>query len=222
MLVSATKTFTDAIRAGNIAKAKQQYVIAHPYFEQGEPIMDKFDDLEKSIDLRPDNGTDITTVTGFHRLEKALWGDNSADGMAQIATKLDTDIATLRGNLQQAQFTAADFVHGAAGLLKEVADRNTGEDEDAFSHTDLYDIAGNIAGVEKGFGLLEPAIAAKDSALASDVKQKLATVDSTLAKFKQGNGYPDFTTVGATDRKAIGTAIGDAAQALGKVSNTLT
>lgn len=222
MLVTATKAFTSAVRSGDTAKAKQEYVIAHPYHERVETITDNFGDLDTAIDQRPAAGTDLSTVTGFHRLERALWGDKSVSGLSAIADKLDTDVATLRDGIHKTDISADEFLKGASALMLEVGNRNTSQDEDAFSHTDLYDIAGNVEGAEKGFTLLEPAISARDSALADQIKQKFTAADGLVAKFKQGDTYPDFTTVSAADRQAIGNAIKEAGQSLGQVGSVLT
>jgi iron uptake system component EfeO len=221
-LVTATKAFTDAVRAGDIASAKQQYVIAHPYHERLESVTDNFDELDSAVDQRPAAGTDPAKVTGFHRIEKALWGDNSVSNLSQLADKLDADVATLRSDIQKGKFTADQVLKGASRVLHEVGDRNSSQDEDTFSHTDLYDITGNIEGTEQVFTLLEPAISARDAALAGEIKQKFNAADAAVAKFKQGNVYPDFTSVSGPDRQAIGKTIKDVGDALARASSALT
>ncbi len=218
MLVSTTKVFTDAVRAGNVAAARRQYVIAHPCHERLESALGQFEELDKAIDARPENLKAINMVTGFHRLEKALWKDNSTAGMAAIATKLDTDVATLRDDVHKGEFTANQITAGAADVLTEVGERNAAQDEDAFSHVDLYDIAGNIDGVAKAMTLLGPTISARDPELAGRIQQSLTAAAASVAKFKRGTAYPDFTTVGRADRQAIAKALQDAAAQVHKAA----
>jgi iron uptake system component EfeO len=51
-LVSATKVFTDAVRARDIEKAKENYVKSRVYYERIEPVAESFGDLDPEIDAR--------------------------------------------------------------------------------------------------------------------------------------------------------------------------
>ncbi|HEX4248528.1 MAG TPA: imelysin family protein, partial [Pseudonocardia sp.] len=74
-LVPATKTFTDAVRAGDTAKAKASFAPARIHYEAVEPVAESFGDLDPNIDARINDVKDPTQWTGFHRIEKALWAD---------------------------------------------------------------------------------------------------------------------------------------------------
>ncbi|XNM85297.1 imelysin family protein [Escherichia coli] len=51
-LVTDTKAFTDAIKAGDIEKAKALYAPTRQHDERIEPIAELFSDLDGSIDAR--------------------------------------------------------------------------------------------------------------------------------------------------------------------------
>ncbi|STC89067.1 inactive ferrous ion transporter periplasmic protein EfeO [Escherichia coli] len=75
-LVTDTKAFTDAIKAGDIEKAKALYAPTRQHYERIEPIAELFSDLDGSIDAREDDYEQKSAdpkFTGFHRLEKALF-----------------------------------------------------------------------------------------------------------------------------------------------------
>lgn len=74
-LVTDTKAFTDAIKAGDIEKAKALYAPTRQHYERIEPIAELFSDLDGSIDAREDDYEQKAAdpkFTGFHRLEKAF------------------------------------------------------------------------------------------------------------------------------------------------------
>ena len=79
-LVSGTKAFTDAVKAGDIEKAKALYAPTRQHYERIEPIAELFSDLDGSIDAREDD-YEKSRRSEIHRLPpagKALFGDNSA------------------------------------------------------------------------------------------------------------------------------------------------
>ncbi|MBP8221044.1 MAG: hypothetical protein KAX58_06345, partial [Aeromonadaceae bacterium] len=82
--VVATQAFTDAVKSGDVARAKQLYAPARQHYERIEPVAELFSDLDAAMDAREDDyeqGAQDPAFTGFHRLEKALWADNSTAGM---------------------------------------------------------------------------------------------------------------------------------------------
>src|SRR5690606_19755953 len=51
-LVAGTKAFTDAVKAGDLEKAKPLYAPTRQHYERIEPIAELFSDLDGSIDAR--------------------------------------------------------------------------------------------------------------------------------------------------------------------------
>ncbi len=141
-LVTDTKAFTDAIKAGDIEKAKALYAPTRQHYERIEPIAELFSDLDGSIDAREDDYEQKAAdpkFTGFHRLEKALFGDNTTKGMDQYAEQLYTDVVDLQKRISELAFPPSKVVGGAAGLIEEVAASKISGEEDRYSHTDLWD-----------------------------------------------------------------------------------
>ncbi len=158
-LVKATKAFTDAVKAGDIEKAKSLYAPTRQYYERIEPIAELFSDLDGSIDAREDDYEQKAAdpkFTGFHRLEKALFGDNSTKGMEKYADQLYSDVVELQKRIAELAFPPSKVVGGAAGLIEEVAASKISGEEDRYSHTDLWDFQANIDGAQKIVDLLRP------------------------------------------------------------------
>ncbi|SDO17495.1 iron uptake system component EfeO [Pseudomonas cichorii] len=206
-LVSHTKEFTDAVKKGDIATAKKLYAPTRVYYESVEPIAELFSDLDASIDSRVDDheqGVEAEDFTGFHRLEYALFSQNTTQNQGPIADKLMADVNDLQARVADLTFPPEKVVGGAAALLEEVAATKISGEEDRYSHTDLYDFQGNIDGAKKIVDLFRPQIEKQDKAFATKVDKNFATVDKILAKYKtKEGGFETYDKVKENDRKAL-------------------
>jgi hypothetical protein len=74
---------------------------------------------------------------GFHRIEKALWEEDTAKGMAPVAEQLLADVEELEQKVKNVELQGVQIANGANELLGEVsASKITGEEE-RYSHIDL-------------------------------------------------------------------------------------
>jgi iron uptake system component EfeO len=75
ILVDATTTFTDAVRAGNMDAAKSAYAPSRYHWETIEPIAGLIAEIDGAVDARVDDFADETDPawTGWHRIEYLLW-----------------------------------------------------------------------------------------------------------------------------------------------------
>ncbi len=107
-LVAGTKAFTDAVKAGDVEKARKAlYAPTRQHYERIEPIAELFSDLDGSIDAREDDFEKKAAdpkFTGFHRLEKALFADNSTKGMDKYADQLYHDTVELQKRVSELAF----------------------------------------------------------------------------------------------------------------------
>ena len=217
-LAASTKQFTDAVRAGNMDAAKQAYPLARVHYERIEPVAESFGDLDPSIDARINDVANPADWTGFHRIEKALWQDKTLSGMSPIADKLDADVAPLKSKVAGESFQPAQLANGAGELLNEVSTTKVIGEEERYSHIDLWDFAANVDGARKAFELLKPAVTAKDPALAQQVDARFADVADKLSKYRQGDGYVDYSTVPDDQRRVLANAVNALAEPLSKVA----
>ena len=218
LLTAANKTFTDAVRAGDVAKAKASFAAARYHYETIEPVAESFGDLDPEIDARIDDVDDPAKWTGFHRLEKILWVDNTTDGTTELADKLDADIAKLKALVADETYQPAQLANGATGLLDEVAKSKVTGEEDRYSHTDLSDFAANVAGSYKAFQLLQPVLAAKDPDLAATVDARFKDVQASLDEHKTGEEWAVYTTINDSTRKTLAQQVDALAEPLSQVA----
>jgi iron uptake system component EfeO len=204
--VTATKAFTDAVKKGDINTAKKLYAPARQHYERIEPVAELFSDLDKSMDSREDDyehGAKDPAFVGFHRLEKALWADNSTKGMESYADHLANDTLELQKRLSSLPFPPNKVVGGAASLIEEVAATKISGEEDRYSRTDLWDFQANVDGAQKIVDLFRPLLKTQNQALLSKIDQNLATVHSTLAKYRSAKGFESYEKLTDADRNKL-------------------
>jgi iron uptake system component EfeO len=219
-LIPATRKFTDAVRAGDVAQAQKLYAPARYFYEEIEPVAESFGDLDPEIDARADDVPDDPGKwSGFHRLEKALWEDKSLAGMAPVADKLDADVVKLQGLVATTTYQPAQLANGATELLNEVATSKVTGEEDRYSHTDLSDFEGNVVGARKAYDLLKPALVQIDAGLAASIEPRFDDVLAALKPYQLGDGiYVDYSTVGEDKRRVLIQKVNALAEPLSQVA----
>ena len=223
-LVAKTTEFTAAVKAGNIDKAKSLFAATRYHYERIEPIAELFNELDPAIDAREDDfkqGPKDPAFTGFHRIEYALWVENSTAGVNEIADKLLADVKTLQQEIDLLSFPPNKVVGGAAVLVEEVAGSKISGEEDRYSHTDLSDFQANIEGAQKIVDLFRPLIAEKNQALLDKTDANFKTVNDILAKYKTANGFETYDKLTEADRKTLQAPINALAEDLAQLRGTL-
>jgi iron uptake system component EfeO len=224
-LAADTQKFTDAIKKGDLATAKKLFPTTRLSYESIEPIAELFSDLDASIDSREDdheNGVKADDFTGFHRLEYALFSQNTTKDQAVFADKLLADVKELQSRIADMTFPPEKVVGGAAALMEEVAATKLSGEEDRYSHTDLYDFQGNVDGSKKIVDLFKPQLVQSDKAFVAKVEKNFATVDKILAKYKTKDaGYETYDKVKEQDRKALAGPVNTLAEDLSQMRGKL-
>ncbi|HVV94790.1 MAG TPA: iron uptake system protein EfeO [Hyphomicrobiales bacterium] len=224
-LVSHTRAFTAAVKAGDLAKAKALYAPARVYYESVEPIAELFSDLDGSIDSRADDHEKKEAdpgFTGFHRIEYGLFAKNSTEGLAPFADKLMADVLDLQKRIKGLTVPPDKMVGGAADLIEEVASSKISGEEDRYSHSDLWDFQANIDGAKKIVDLLRPLTKKANPELAARIDQNFATVDKILAKYRAKNGgFETYDKLTPEDRKALQGPVTTLAEDLAKLKGAL-
>ncbi|AGT08091.1 iron uptake system protein EfeO [Paracoccus aminophilus] len=216
-LVENTTAFTDAIKAGDIEKAKALYAPTRLNYERIEPIAELFSDIDVSIDSRADDyelGEKDPKFPGFHRIEYALWEEKSTADLSPVADKLLADIKELASRIDGLAFPPEVVVGGAAVLMEEVAATKISGEEDRYSHTDLWDFRGNFDGAYKIVELTRPLIADKEADFLKKVDENFKTIDVTLDKYKEGDGYVSYDKLTEEDRLVLATGVNTLAEDL--------
>jgi iron uptake system component EfeO len=224
-LLAQTKLFVAALKAGDVQKAKDLFGPTRMPYESIEPVAESFGDLDPEIDARVNDVSNITTWTGFHRIEKILWQQNTTKGAEPYAEKLLADVKTLDTKVQTLSYQPAQLANGAVELLNEVASSKITGEEDRYSHTDLADFQGNLSGSQKAFELLKPALVARgEGKLATTISTRFAAVQNGLDAYKRQTplGFALYSSLTPTDRRALAQKLDSLAEPLSTVAAHVT
>jgi iron uptake system component EfeO len=223
--IAGTRAFCDAVKKGDVAKAKDLYAPSRVGWERIEPVAESFGDLDPRVDAREADLKPGEKWTGWHRLEKALWKTKSAKGEERYCDQLLKDLDELKTRVNAARLdppiTPASMANGAKELLDEVATGKVTGEEEAFSHTDLVDFKANVDGAKTVFELLKPVVQEKDPALAKELDDNFVKVDTALREHARGAGFVSYDTVGKDDRKTLADVVNGLGEPLSKLAGAV-
>jgi iron uptake system component EfeO len=215
-LVASTEPFVDAVAAGEVEEAKSLYPAARVPYERIEPVAESFGGLDPRIDAR-ENDVPKSEWSGFHVIEKALWEEDTAEGMAPVAKQLLADVEELRAKVKTVDLQAVQIANGANELLGEVsASKITGEEE-RYSHIDLVDFEANVEGAEIAFEAVEPLLSADNPKLAKEIEADFDKVYAALEPYRRGDGFISYTELTAADTRKLAQSIDALAEKLSQV-----
>jgi iron uptake system component EfeO len=219
-LNAGVKALDAAVQAGNIEQAKIEYAKARPFYERSESNVDGFvlpgfavDDnagnLDYLIDMRESTPVDAKVGwKGFHAIERDLWSGAAGAGAITPTTKaysteLVGNVGKLVGVVGPLQYKPEDLANGAADLIEEVQNTKITGEEEAFSHIDLVDFAGNVEGAQQAYAALRPGLQKIDANLVTQLDQQFQAVLTALDGYRDPaapGGYKVWTpALRATD-----------------------
>ena len=216
-LLEGTKEFAEAFASGDAENARELYPRVRMHWERIEPVAESFGDLDPILDAREADLEKGDPFTGWHRAEKDLWAPASYTAMTQnerqtLADKMVADTTELNSRTQELTFTPDKLANGAKELLDEVATGKVTGEEEAFSHTDLWDFQANVDGARIAYADLRPLLAANDSELDAALETNFASLQSLLDQYKKGDGfvfYPDLTEEQVQELSSAVDALGE-------------
>jgi len=221
LLVDRTEEFTAAVKAGDVAEAKDLYASSRVPWERIEPIAEKFGTLDPEVDAR-EGDVPHRQWGGFHRIEQALWVENTTKGQGEYANELMSDVERLERKVDDVKLLASDPVFGAVELLNEVsATKITGEEE-RYSHTDLYDIAANVEGAKVAFDFVKPVVKRENPELVAEIEARFEDVEREIEPYRRGDGWVSYNQVDEGQRRELSQKIDALAEPLSRVGRVLS
>ena len=223
-LVAKMDVFASAVEAGDLEAAKASYAAARVPWERIEPIAELFPDLDGAIDFRQEDfegGVDDPEFKGFHRIEKGLWGDGSADGLAPVATGLRANVAELKARIDGLDIDPRVMARGAGELIDEVAQSKMTGEVDRYSKMDLYSIDANLDGSAIIVEQLRPILTELDPGYLAKLDAASAAVSELIATYADGDGFKGFDTITPEDLKLMQARMADLSELLAQLPGTL-
>ena len=207
-LLTDTEGFVQLLKDGKLEEAKKAYPLIRMSYERSEPIAESFGESDVKIDFRLADYLDENKTeegwSGFHRIERILWEENTTKGTESYGDQLVNDIKELKAKIATVDVDYKIMLTGAVDLLNEVATSKITGEEEIYSHTDLYDFRANIQGAEKIFQLFKPLLEKSDAALVKELEEDFKSVNSLLDKhMTDKEHYKLYTDLTKEDTKEL-------------------
>ena len=202
-----TTAFVAAVKAGDIAGAKALYPATRIHWERIEPVAESFGDLDPLIDGREGDQEPGQDFTGFHRIEKALWETGDVSDMGPYADQLLTNVQQIVERANEVTLEPLQLANGAKALLDEIATGKITGEEERYSHTDLWDFAGNLEGSKKALDSLRPYLEKNDADLPAEIDQRFAATQAELDTHRTGDGWASYDQLDQTQLHALSDSI---------------
>jgi iron uptake system component EfeO len=217
LLVDRTQAFVKALNYGNVEQAKASYATTRMPYEAVEPVAESFGGLDPDIDAR-ESDVPPASFRGFHRIEKALWEENTTKGVRSVAAKLLADVKRLQALVFTIKLSPAQIANGANELLTEVSSSKITGEEELYSHTDLWDFEANVQGAQAAYDSVKPLLVQQDPQLAKEIDQRFTEVENTLRPYRRGEGFVLYGELTEQDKRQLAQSIDALAEPLSQVA----
>ncbi|MDO4704771.1 MAG: iron uptake system protein EfeO [Comamonadaceae bacterium] len=222
----------EAVAAGDVNAARAHWLQARAAYKRIEGVAGRFADLEARIDPLASylaQREDDPAFTGFHRLEKALFQQGSADGVTAIAQQLAADADALKTRLRELQQKPEDLSDSALWLIHRLQEGALAQGENPYAQTDLADVHANLEGMEKIVLLTGPLLQGARPELAAQVQQSFAAVRDALQAHQlkaQGQAdaepsWPPYAQITPEQRAQLSALLGELADAIAQINPAL-
>lgn len=224
-LVEATRALADAVEAGDLDRARQLYLPARLAYANIEATAARNSDLATAIDAQADyfeRREQDPGFKGFHRLEYGLFGaDGDQASLAPVADGLLADVTSLQARLAKQEPSPEQPLDAASALLAGIAQARVPHGSERYAHSDLAVIAAEVAASGKIVELYRPLLAKANPGLLTEVSERRAAVDATLAGLRKPDGFVGYDTVDAAARTALAQQIQALADSVAKIGPAL-
>ena len=219
VMASETAALAAAVRGGNLAAARRDWLTAHLQYETLGDAYDAFGNFDTEIDGRADAiGVTSPQWTGFYRLEYGLWHGQSLASLVPVADTLNKNVDQLAAWWPTQEVPLADLGRRAHEVIENALEFQLTGHDDYGSGTTLAAAVAAITASRVLLALLHPLLAPRYAALPS-VYSGLSQLQSLLEKERQPDGWwVPVSALPAAAKQAIDAACGQVLQALAPVA----
>lgn len=221
-LVDGMHGLAEALKAGNIASARELYGAVHAHYARITPVALYFPDLDGMAGPEADsqNPPDPTSV-GFRQLEWEL-SSSGPHNFIPLADKLVADVAALQSRFEALPLTARPTFAGMVQTIGGSAMAEIGQASTGLSSSDLADLQGYIEGAQKIVALFQPLIQKTDKHLSVVLTEDFTMLTSTLAKYQTpDNAFEHSVNISSDDRSLLQTVAKRLTTELGLIPSAL-
>jgi iron uptake system component EfeO len=174
--LTGSRNLRERIAAKDLAGAKKAWISARAGWERSEVFTAGFvPELDSQIDAWPN------ADSGFHAIEKNLFGSNRTDVAGETDALVD-HLDSLYGKLRDMPLTRQGLLDGTVRLAYEVGESKADGGESRISGTSLDDMRNNVAGIDRAYRTIFAAgLEAADGKLAAAVDRRIEQLKTIVA-----------------------------------------
>jgi iron uptake system EfeUOB component EfeO/EfeM len=220
VLVRQVRVLVAGVQAGQLARARTDWLPAHLTYERLGAAYDSFGNFDGEIDGRATglvSGVRSHFFTGFYRLEYGLWHGQSASTLASPARVLLRDVLALQKAWPSLQQDLLDVGLRAHEILENALQFQLSGIDDYGSGTTLATTDANITGTRELLSILHPLLVTRYAGLPS-VYTGLNRLQKLLSAQHSGGRWTPVRKLGTYTRELIDAATGQVLQELAPVA----
>lgn len=220
-LVTKVDRLRDAIRGGDRDAARDAWLPAHLAYEGLGGAYGAFGDLGDAIDGLPQpdgmGGFDEKDFTGFHRIERGLWHDESMTALRGPADTLADNVRDLRKQFPEERIDPLDLGLRAHEILEDAERVELTGQSDQGSGTELATVSANIQGTRDVLSVLRPLLRTRYPGL-RDADAWLDRTARVLAAHDHDGRWTPPDDLSTADREKVNGAVAGTLERLAPVA----
>jgi len=220
VLLAASRTLNADLVAGDLTRAKTDWLTAHLDYERLGAAYNTFQDFDGLINGTADGlplGTADPSWTGFFRIEYGLWHGQSAAELRPLTAGLVKNVQGLIADFPSEDTDPGDLPLRSHEILENALEFQLSGTDDYGSGTTLATVYANTQGTMAVLGTLTALIQPRDPALLATIDQQIATVQHQLLACRAPDGH--WTPVSALPKAQRQTLDGDLGELLEQLSS---
>ncbi|MGF1881884.1 EfeM/EfeO family lipoprotein [Vibrio splendidus] len=207
---------------GNLKDAQGYYVKAHQHYEMIRPIIDLFGNTDRIINSRADyflQGVTDYRFKGFHLVEYMLFETKDKAAALGAVGELNMYIKDLKQRVEQEHIDIPKLVQSSADYIEMVIEVKLSGQENIYSHSDLTDIAANMAGSKKIIEELKPFISPETL---KPILENYQQINQIIGHYMMEQGsFKPYGQLTNHDREKLYSLLSDQAYLLARLRSNL-
>lgn len=202
-LVKRTTELSTALQKGNPQRAVHLYPHGRALYERISPVSGR---------VREGLGAEIAALegdvpagqwAGFHKIEKILFDTGTTVDTEKPGRELVADVTELQRGVDGLQLDPGSIAAVALALVGDASGAPLDGKEERWSHTDITDVAANIAGAGAAWEAVRPIVATRDPKLVAAVNRTHKQARLIVESFKVRGSYRHYDELGTNEIAVI-------------------
>lgn len=212
--------------AGDLAKARSDWLTAQLAWERVGASYDSFGDLGVAIDGLPDGlpgGVSDPDFTGLHRVEYGLWHGQDAAQLTPVADQLAADVTHLQGDVRSDDIAGdpTNLPIRAHEILEDALRDHLSGVDDKGAGAAYPMTAADVEVTAVVLHELSPLIAVRAPRLLPQAEAQMTALSAAITAAGPGGQWQPVTATPLAARQRVNAAIGQLLQTLSAVPDLL-